>query len=93
MKIYTLLYELSKEAGDSKNALLYHEECERWSNKTLSSETHRAIAAMESRAVVEAAEAKIETLEANNRLQRTVGWAVSVGVIGLMVIIGLLTWR
>jgi signal transduction histidine kinase len=93
LKIYTLLYELSKEAGDSKNALLYHEERERWSNKTLSSETHRAIAAMESRAVVEAAEAKIETLEANNRLQRTVGWAVSVGVIGLMVIIGLLTWR
>lgn len=93
LKIYTLLYELSKEAGDSKNALRYHEERERWKDKTLSSETYRAIAAMDSRAVVEAAEAKIETLEANNRLQRTVGWGVSIGVLGLMVIIGLLTWR
>ncbi len=93
LKTYTLLYEISKEAGDSKNALLYYEERERWNSKTLSSETYRAIAAMESRAVVEAAEAKIETLEANNRLQRTMGWAVSIGAVGLVIIIGLLTWR
>lgn len=93
LKTYMLLYELSKEAGNSQSALLYHEERERWKDKTLSSETYRAIAAMESRAVVESIEAKVEALEANNRLQRTVGWAIGMGAVGLMIIIGLLAWR
>ena len=93
LKTYTLLYELSKEAGDSQSALFYHEEREHWKDKTLSSETYRAIAAMESRAVVEAIESKVETLEAKDRLQRAVAVMIGIATLGLVIIVGLLAWR
>ena len=93
VQAYTLLYEISKEAGDSQSALDYHEKREYWKEKSLSSETYRAIAAMESRAVVEAAEAKVETLEAKERLQRTFTFAIGFAALAFVSIAGLFAWR
>jgi signal transduction histidine kinase len=93
LNTYTLLHELSKEVGDIQGALQYHEELHRWKDSTVSNEKYRAIAAMDSRAVVEAIEAKVETLEAKERLQRAVSVMVGIATLALAVIVGLLAWR
>ena len=93
LSAYSLLYEISKERGQKDAALQYLEQLRYWEKSVLSTSKSLEIAAMESRAVVEAAEAKVQTLEAQDKLQRAIGLAIAVAVIALVLIIGLLYRR
>jgi signal transduction histidine kinase len=93
LSAYSLLFELSKEHGNTEEALGFLEQLRYWEKITLGAEKSLEIAAMDSRAAVEAVEAKVETLQAQDRLQRAIGIAIGIAAIALAIILGLLIRR
>ncbi len=90
---YSLLAELSEKHGNIGETLVFLKQLRYWEKITLGADKSLEIAAMDSRAAVEAVEAKVETLEAKDRLQRAIGIAIGIAVVALVVILGLLIRR
>jgi signal transduction histidine kinase len=95
LSIYALLYDISKARsyGNITETLHYLEQLRRWEKAVAGTEKSLEIAAMGSRAAVEAVEAKVQALEAQDRLQRTIGIAVGIALLALVVIMVLLLRR
>ncbi|TAE33868.1 MAG: hypothetical protein EAZ92_00335 [Candidatus Kapaibacterium sp.] len=90
---YSLLYEICKKSGKRDSTLHYLEQTRTWEKSVFATSKALEIAAMDSRAVVDAAQAKVEALEVQDRLQRAIGIAIAIALVALAMSIVLLYRR
>ncbi len=87
---YALLYEIGKKRGQQDTALHYLELARTWEKSVFATSKTLEIAAMDSRAVVDAAQAKVETLEAQDRLQKSIVVVIGIVLLAFVLFAGLL---